>query len=78
MLKLSSRIDATTMRMESMLKQKQVSKMLSVVSKDLDPMINTNTMTKMTMSMDEGIGTSVKKVLWMSAQVENSGIIFHI
>lgn len=53
MLKLSSRIDATTMRMESMLKQKQVAKMLSVVSKDLDPMINTNTMTKMTMAMDK-------------------------
>ena len=53
MLKLSSRIDATTMRMESMLKQKQVAKMLSTVSKDLDPFINTNTMTKMTMAMDK-------------------------
>mmetsp|Transcript_376 Transcript_376/g.506 ORF Transcript_376/g.506 Transcript_376/m.506 type:complete len:209 (+) Transcript_376:24-650(+) len=53
MLKLSSRIDAVTMRMESMLKQRQVTKQLAVVSRDLDPMINDNTMTKMTMAMDQ-------------------------
>ena len=53
MLKLSSRIDAVSMRMESMLQQKQLTKQLALVSKDLDPMINNNTITKMTMAMDK-------------------------
>lgn len=53
MLKLSSRIDGVVMRMESMLKQKQVAKQLAVVSKDLDPLINNNTITKMTFAMDK-------------------------
>jgi len=52
MLKLSSRIDGVTMRMESVLKTKQVTKMLSSVSSKLDPMINTNTMEKMSLAMD--------------------------
>merc|ERR1719362_1290161 len=52
MLKLASRLDAVVNRMESMLKQKQVTKMLSTVSKDLDPMINNNTLTKMSFAMD--------------------------
>eukprot|EP01083_Nonionella_stella_P240337 840242_1 len=53
MLKLSSRLDAVVNRMESMLKQKQVTQMLSSVSKDLDPMINNNTLTKMSTVMDK-------------------------
>ncbi len=53
MIKLSSRLDAVVMRMESMLKQKPVTKMLETVSKDLDPMINNNTLTKMSVVMDK-------------------------
>eukprot|EP01084_Bolivina_argentea_P189002 325171_1 len=53
MLKLSSRIDAVVNRMESMLKQKQVTHMLANVSKDLDPMINNNTLTQMSVAMDK-------------------------
>merc|ERR1711920_1126078 len=52
MLKLSSRIDGVTMRMESVLKTQQVTKMLSSVSSKLDPMINTNTMERMSLTMD--------------------------
>ena len=52
MLKLASRIDGVTMRMESVLQTQQVSKMLSSVSSKLDPMINTNTMEKMSLAMD--------------------------
>merc|ERR1712087_334285 len=41
------------MRMESMLKRRQVTKMLATVSKDLDPMINSQSLTKMSMAMDK-------------------------
>lgn len=53
MLKLSSRIDGVVNRMESMLKQRQVTKMLATVSKDLDPMINDKSLTSMSLAMDK-------------------------
>ena len=52
MLKLSSRIDGVVHRMESVLQQKKVTKMLSTVSKDLDPMLNDSSLMKMSVAMD--------------------------
>merc|ERR1712130_798468 len=52
MLKLSSRLDGVVHRMESMLKQKQVTKMLATVSKDLDPMLNDKTLMSVSVAMD--------------------------